>query len=280
MDFFFLGGIKSTYTWVWRRVHLRVLLCSKCRVLQCHNFGLLVYESFLLHFAMVDFPGLLQHVHLLIIVNRLLVMASYWRMQFNHRVQKIWMDIYSIDHQEKCTNRTWSGIWSKTIGVKRPPLVTLDLQKLFEFHPSNINIANNQSITLMLCFPFLFTVVISAFIGENVTLPCKLDHKDSSFGSIGIRLKWTKLGEDDSLDEDVFLSMGLHENSYGSYVDRTYLADNDSSSGALTIAFISKEDAGRYRCEIINGMTDTMQEVTLNVESVPVDGKCSIISCF
>lgn len=117
-------------------------------------------------------------------------------------------------------------------------------------------------------------------VGDNVTLPCELDHKDSSFGNVGIRVKWTKLGEDESLNEDVLLSMGLHKKTYGSFEDRVDLADSDGSSGDLTITFVSKEDAGLYRCEIINGMTDNVQEVTLIVQGVPEDGKCSIISGF
>lgn len=122
---------------------------------------------------------------------------------------------------------------------------------------------------------------MTVFVGDNVTMPCRLDHKDTStFGNVGVRVKWTKLGEDESLNEDVLLSMGLHKKTYGNFEDRTYMADSDGSSAALTITFISKEDAGKYRCEIINGMTDTIQEVTLVVETVSEDGKCSIISCI
>lgn len=116
--------------------------------------------------------------------------------------------------------------------------------------------------------------------GQNITLPCQIPHKDSSFGSVGVRVKWTKLGDDESQNEDVLLSMGLHGKTYGRYEDRAYLEDSDGSSGDLTITFVSKEDSGNYRCDIINGVTDTLQEVTLIVENVPEDGKCSIMSCF
>lgn len=120
-----------------------------------------------------------------------------------------------------------------------------------------------------------------AFLGDNITLPCQLNDKDtSSYGSIGVRVKWTKVAEDESLNEDVLLSMGFHKKTYGSFEDRVFLSDSDSSSATLTITEVSKDDAGKYRCEIINGMTDTIQEVILDVESGLKDGKCSILSCF
>lgn len=123
--------------------------------------------------------------------------------------------------------------------------------------------------------------MMHAFVGDNITMPCKLDHKDTStFGSVGVRVKWTKLGEDESLNEDVLLSMGFHKKTYGSFEDRAYLDDSDSSSAALTLTSVSKEDAGTYRCEMINGMTDTIQEVTLEVENSLEDGKRCIISFF
>lgn len=115
--------------------------------------------------------------------------------------------------------------------------------------------------------PVMPTVKILAFLGENITLPCKLQHKDtSSFAHVGVRVKWTKVAEDESLNEDVLLSMGLHKKTYGSFEDRVFLSETDSSSADLTITEVSSEDAGKYRCEIINGMTDTLMEVILVVE--------------
>lgn len=93
-------------------------------------------------------------------------------------------------------------------------------------------------------------------------------------------MKWTKVAEDESLNEDVLLSMGFHKKTYGRFEDRVFLSDSDSSSASLIITEVSKEDAGKYHCEIINGMTDAVQEVILDVENGLKDGKCSIISCF
>lgn len=137
------------------------------------------------------------------------------------------------------------------------------------------------STVLLVCFLLFFTVQLLAFLGDNITLPCQLYHKDtSSFGNVGIRVKWTKVAEDESLNEDVLLSMGFHKKTYGSFEDRVFLSDSDSSSADLTITEVSKDDAGKYRCEIINGMSDTVQEVILDVQNGLKDGKCSFTSWF
>lgn len=117
------------------------------------------------------------------------------------------------------------------------------------------------------------TVKVFAELGSNVTLPCRLMAKDTgSFGSVGIRVKWTKLGEDESLNEDVLISMGFHKKTYGSFEDRAYLQESDNEDASLVITDVSMEDTGRYLCEIINGMEDTMQEFDLQVKASSVDG--------
>ncbi|XP_029916164.1 hyaluronan and proteoglycan link protein 1a [Myripristis murdjan] len=111
------------------------------------------------------------------------------------------------------------------------------------------------------------TVRVYASISSNVTLPCLVQHSSGmmSFGSNGMRVKWTKLGADESLDEDVLTSMGFHKKSYGRFEDRVFLQDTHDEDASLVITDVSMDDMGRYRCEVINGMEDTIQEVTLGV---------------
>lgn len=136
-------------------------------------------------------------------------------------------------------------------------------------------------ISCILLFISFFPVKVLAFLGGNISLPCQLLHKDtSSFGNVGIRVKWTKVADDEALNEDVLLSMGFHKKTYGSFEDRVFLQERDSEDASLIITEVSKEDTGRYRCEIINGMTDTIQEVILEVQNGLLDGKCLIIFCF
>ncbi|XP_029366418.1 hyaluronan and proteoglycan link protein 1a [Echeneis naucrates] len=117
------------------------------------------------------------------------------------------------------------------------------------------------------------TVKILADLGDNITLPCRLPPKDfMSFGSIGIRVKWTKVADDEALNEDVLLSMGFHRKTYGSFADRVFLEEQDDEDASIRMMAISMEDTGRYRCEIINGMEDTIQEVLLEVQPGLADG--------
>ncbi|XP_041793086.1 hyaluronan and proteoglycan link protein 1-like [Chelmon rostratus] len=116
-------------------------------------------------------------------------------------------------------------------------------------------------------------VKVFADLGDNVTLPCRLLAKDTmSFGSIGIRVKWTKVADDEALNEDVLLSMGFHKKSYGSFEDRVFLQELDSEDASLVITDVSMEDMGKYHCEIINGVEDTIQEIILEVQGGLTDG--------
>ncbi|XP_077418076.1 hyaluronan and proteoglycan link protein 1-like [Vanacampus margaritifer] len=117
-----------------------------------------------------------------------------------------------------------------------------------------------------------YSVKVSADLGANATLPCRLPQESHSFFSVGIRVKWTKLADDEALNEDVLLSMGFHKKTYGSFEDRVYLQELDSDDASLVITDVSADDAGTYRCEIINGMVDTVQEIGLEVQSSLTDG--------
>ncbi|XP_057687693.1 hyaluronan and proteoglycan link protein 1a [Corythoichthys intestinalis] len=120
--------------------------------------------------------------------------------------------------------------------------------------------------------PMPHSVKLFAELGGNVTLPCRLPHHSSSFFNVGIRVKWTKIAEDEALNEDVLLSMGFHKKTYGSFEDRVFLQEDDSDDASLVITDLSTDDSGTYRCEIINGMTDSIQETALEVQSDMTDG--------
>uniref|UniRef100_A0A8C3ALN5 Hyaluronan and proteoglycan link protein 1a n=1 Tax=Cyclopterus lumpus TaxID=8103 RepID=A0A8C3ALN5_CYCLU len=114
-----------------------------------------------------------------------------------------------------------------------------------------------------------FLVMVLGILGDNITLPCQLPSKDvMAHANIGIRVKWTKVAEDEALNEDVLLSMGFHKKTYGSFADRVFLNEVDNEDASITITGVSSADAGKYRCEIINGMVDIIEEVTLDVQSV------------
>lgn len=125
-----------------------------------------------------------------------------------------------------------------------------------------------------------FPAKVFADLGANVTLPCTLLSKNSmSFGHIGIRVKWTKVADDEALNEDVLMSMGFHKKTYGSFENRVFLQESDDEDASLVMTDVSMEDTGKYHCEIINGMEDTVQEIFLEVQGGLTDGKfCFIVS--
>lgn len=118
---------------------------------------------------------------------------------------------------------------------------------------------------------FPFTVKFFAQPGTNVTLPCVLLTKDTmQFGVVGSRIKWTKVGGDESLNEDVLLSMGPHKSTYGTFKNRAFLTTEDSEDASITITDVSIEDSGKYRCEIINGISEIVQEIILMVQDLGI----------
>ncbi|KAM6965421.1 hyaluronan and proteoglycan link protein 1a [Aplochiton taeniatus] len=108
---------------------------------------------------------------------------------------------------------------------------------------------------------------VFAVPGGNVTLPCRL-HRTSSFSSVGtgIRIKWSKMSDDESTSEDVLITMGFHKKSYGSFQGRVHLQNDDDDDASLVIDDVSVEDHGKFHCEVINGMDDSTADVTLEVQ--------------
>ncbi|KAF7647558.1 hypothetical protein LDENG_00170800 [Lucifuga dentata] len=134
---------------------------------------------------------------------------------------------------------------------------------------SEVTTASPLEVTSSSSFPAL--VKVFADLGSNVTLPCQL-HNQSDDSFVGIRVKWTKVGEDESQDEDVLVSMGFHKKTYGSFEDRVYLQEADSDDASLVITDVSMGDTGKYRCEVINGLVDDSQEVLLEVQGAVTQG--------
>lgn len=98
------------------------------------------------------------------------------------------------------------------------------------------------------------------------------------FGATGIRVKWTKVAEDEAFNEDVLLSMGFHRKTFGRFQDRVYIINSDSDDGSILLTNVAMEDTGKYHCELINGMTDVVQEVYLEVQNGFKDGKYTLHS--
>ncbi|KAG9354360.1 hypothetical protein JZ751_001067, partial [Albula glossodonta] len=105
--------------------------------------------------------------------------------------------------------------------------------------------------------------------GANATLPCRLDRDiEDAFGGTNMRIKWTKLSPDYSKEIDVLVSMGFHKKTYGDFQDRVYLQEADENDASLVFSEIRLEDFGKYKCEVIDGMDDATDVVSLELEGV------------
>ncbi|XP_047236217.1 hyaluronan and proteoglycan link protein 1-like [Girardinichthys multiradiatus] len=113
--------------------------------------------------------------------------------------------------------------------------------------------------------------LVKTELGGNVTLPCKFESEDSFFfGSL--KVTWTKVAEDESQNEDVLVSIGLHKRTYGNFETRAFLVNLEGGDASLVLTEVSMEDMGRYRCEVIDGMEDIIQDVILEVENGLTEG--------
>jgi len=112
-------------------------------------------------------------------------------------------------------------------------------------------------------------VKVFAQPGSNVTLPCRLQHEieKNPFADVGLRVKWTKVVEGRPDGQDVYISMGFHKKSYGRFLERVYMQEADAEDATLVLTDVQAEDAGTYHCEVINGIDDAFQQVTLEVRA-------------
>ncbi|XP_033829280.1 hyaluronan and proteoglycan link protein 1-like [Periophthalmus magnuspinnatus] len=117
------------------------------------------------------------------------------------------------------------------------------------------------------------SVTIYASLGANVSIPCHMLHDDSVGGMLnGMRVKWTKVAQDESFNEDVLVGMGFHIKTYGNFDGRAFLERANDEDASLVLTDISKDDAGTYRCEIFSGMEEQVYEVALEVEGSEING--------
>ncbi|KAG7276612.1 hypothetical protein CRUP_026457 [Coryphaenoides rupestris] len=110
---------------------------------------------------------------------------------------------------------------------------------------------------------------VFATTGSNVTLPCRLNGGSdaTAFAGNGIRVKWSRVPEDETLDEEeVLVLLGHHTKIFGEFIDRAFLQQADEKDASLVITDSTVGDSGRYRCEVSKGMEEVSYDVNLQVE--------------
>ncbi|XP_053501426.1 hyaluronan and proteoglycan link protein 1 isoform X2 [Ictalurus furcatus] len=109
---------------------------------------------------------------------------------------------------------------------------------------------------------------VVSYRGGNVTLPCTFQRNPTFGPNPKMRIKWTKLTSDYLKEIDVFVAMGFHKKSYGSFHGRVHLRGASENDASLVISEITLEDYGRYKCEVIDSLEDGTAVVSLNLQGV------------
>ncbi|KAM5206963.1 hyaluronan and proteoglycan link protein 3 isoform 1-T2 [Hipposideros larvatus] len=107
-----------------------------------------------------------------------------------------------------------------------------------------------------------------SYEGANVTLPCWYYYKPAPASPRPVRIKWWKLSENGTLDQDVLVAIGLRHRSFGDYRGRVHLQQDEEHQVSLEIQDLRLEDCGRYRCEVIDGLEDESGLVELELRGV------------
>ncbi|KAJ8262975.1 hypothetical protein COCON_G00154320 [Conger conger] len=130
--------------------------------------------------------------------------------------------------------------------------------------PSPVYVSDEPHLTVVASQPKVIT-----FRGGNATLPCRLDRDiEDAFGGSTMRIKWTKLSPDFSKEIDVLVSMGFHKKMYNGYNGRVHLQESDENDASLVFTEVRLEDVGKYKCEVIDGMDDATDVVSLELTGV------------
>ncbi|XP_078539316.1 hyaluronan and proteoglycan link protein 3 isoform X1 [Lissotriton helveticus] len=107
-----------------------------------------------------------------------------------------------------------------------------------------------------------------AYRGGNITLPCHFHYEPKLEAPRRIRIKWSKLNQDNTKDSDVLVAIGLKHRSFGDFRGRVHLQVKGSQEASLVISDLRLEDYGKYKCEVIDGLEDESGIVELELRGV------------
>ncbi|XP_077173686.1 hyaluronan and proteoglycan link protein 3 [Paroedura picta] len=109
---------------------------------------------------------------------------------------------------------------------------------------------------------------VFTYRGANVTLSCEYHYDPQLDQPRKIRIKWSKLREDSTKDQDVLVAVGLKHRSFGDFSGRTHLQQDSPGDVSLVIHDLRLQDRGKYRCEVIDGLEDESGIVDLELQGV------------
>lgn len=97
-----------------------------------------------------------------------------------------------------------------------------------------------------------------------MTLPCEYRYEPEVSAPRRTRVKWfwqPSTGE--SKERHVMVAFGSRHRSYGNFRGRVRLRRSAPGDASLLINPLLRDDTGRYRCEIIDGLEDESITVEL-----------------
>ncbi|NXX16492.1 HPLN3 protein, partial [Podargus strigoides] len=102
--------------------------------------------------------------------------------------------------------------------------------------------------------------------GANVTLPCHYHYEPELEAKHKIRIKWSKLRDDYTKEQDVLVAVGKTYVAFGDFKGRAHLHRAGRREASLVVSDVRLQDDGKYRCEVIDGLEDESDVVDLRLQ--------------
>ncbi|XP_023669682.1 hyaluronan and proteoglycan link protein 3 [Paramormyrops kingsleyae] len=109
---------------------------------------------------------------------------------------------------------------------------------------------------------------IFAAQGGNVTLPCRYHYQPELQSPRRTRVKWSWVPALGGRELDVLAAIGHRHRTFGAFQGRVRLLQDPPGEASLVMGELRTSDAGRYRCEVIDGLEDESAVVDLELRGV------------
>lgn len=107
---------------------------------------------------------------------------------------------------------------------------------------------------------------VYSYNGANVTLPCHYRYEPDQGPKRKIRIKWSKLRDDYTKEQDVLVAIGKTYMAFGDFKGRAHIRQGSRHEASLVISDVRLKDDGKYRCEVIDGLEDESNVVDLQLQ--------------
>lgn len=107
---------------------------------------------------------------------------------------------------------------------------------------------------------------VYSYNGANVTLPCHYHYEPDLEPKRKIRIKWSKLRDDFTKEQDVLVAIGKTYMAFGDFKGRAHIHQASRHEASLVITDVRLKDDGKYRCEVIDGLEDENDVVDLRLK--------------